>query len=352
MKEKTIYQHTDILMQSKYDVFISYSRKDYVDDARRVIPGNVLTRIKQVLAENDISYWFDEEGIYSGQEFTSVITKAIRTSRVFVFVSSENSNASLWTSNEIAIAKRLDKPIIPFSIDDSPYNDSVMMLIAALDYIDGRDQETAYQKLVRAIQYYIFGMSSMPDTESREKIQQCETRKEECAHPDIQWYERLANPSFSRFQKLLVYVQLCLYSLLLFFVVWTSLFGALAVYHHFQVSQLMLMLTLGISLFSTTMLRTGKIVWWAIICVCDILAVFYVSVLAKYLYVNWSSFSSLDMPLSMRYRWLYVIGKEMEQGDHFFVHPTLMIFALSHVIMICLSFFRGGGQRDRICSRE
>ena len=130
--------------QTEYDVFISYSRKDYVDLNRHVIPGNALSKIKDMLTQNGLTYWFDEEGIYSGQEFTSVITKAIRTSKVFVFVSSKHSNSSAWTSNEIAIAKRLNKPIIPFCLDDSPYNDSVMMLIAALDYIDGRDQNTAY----------------------------------------------------------------------------------------------------------------------------------------------------------------------------------------------------------------
>jgi antibiotic biosynthesis monooxygenase (ABM) superfamily enzyme len=274
--------------QTEYDVFISYSRKDYVDLNRHVIPGNALSKIKDMLTQNGLTYWFDEEGIYSGQEFTSVITKAIRTSQVFVFVSSKHSNSSVWTSNEIAIAKRLNKPIIPFCLDDSPYNDSVMMLIAALDYIDGRDQNTAYIKLVRSINYYTNKEIRETDEVSGDDVLQGDTTQEQAGSQEYNghasWYEKLVNPSFTFFQKLLVYFQLGVYSLSLFFVIWTSLFGALAVYHHFQLSQLLLMLTLVAALYSTIKLRTGKVFWWAVICICDFLAILYVSVLANYLY--------------------------------------------------------------------
>ena len=57
-----------------HDVFISYSRNDYVDEQGNVLPDNILSKIKKALKENDISYWFDEEGIYSGDEFASVLT--------------------------------------------------------------------------------------------------------------------------------------------------------------------------------------------------------------------------------------------------------------------------------------
>ena len=157
--------------QAKYDVFISYSRKDYVDESRNVVPGNKVSKIKDALTSAGFSYWFDEEGIYSGQEFTSIITKAIRTSRVFVFVSSKYSNASLWTSNEIAIARRLNKPIIPFCLDESPYNDSVMMLIATLDFIDGREEDKACTKLIRAIHHYV-------DTNKESQVETIEVPKE------------------------------------------------------------------------------------------------------------------------------------------------------------------------------
>ena len=191
------------MAQAEYDVFISYSRKDYVDLNRHVIPGNALSKIKDMLTQNGLTYWFDEEGIYSGQEFTSVITKAIRTSQVFVFVSSKHSNSSVWTSNEIAIAKRLNKPIIPFCLDDSPYNDSVMMLIAALDYIDGRDQNTAYIKLVRSINYYTNKEIRETDEVSGDDVLQGDTTQEQAGSQKYKghasWYEKLVNPSFTFF---------------------------------------------------------------------------------------------------------------------------------------------------------
>ena len=138
-----------------FDVFISYSRKDYVDDAGNVIPNNMLLKIIDNLKANGISYWFDKEGIYSGDEFASILTQAIRNSSVFLFVSSINSNSSKWTSNEISTALEFKKPVIPFRIDDSPYNDSVMMKIISFDYIECKDEEKAISKLLRAIKHHL-----------------------------------------------------------------------------------------------------------------------------------------------------------------------------------------------------
>lgn len=138
----------------KYDVFISYSRKDYVDEGQ-VIPGNMLSKIKEAFKANSISYWFDEEGIYSGDEFASVLTGAIRNSRIFLFVSSVNSNQSRWTSNEISTALVFGKPVIPFRLDDSPYNDSVMMKIISYDYIECKDEKKAIEKLIRAVKHHL-----------------------------------------------------------------------------------------------------------------------------------------------------------------------------------------------------
>lgn len=325
-------------MEINYDVFISYSRKDYVDSKKQVLPNNVLSTIKELLKSHGISYWFDEDGIYSGQEFTSVITKAIRTSAVFLFISSENSNASLWTSNEIAIAKYLNKPIIPFCIDESPYNDSIMMLIASLDYIDGRDHKVAYTKLIRAIHHYRNINNDLLEVKTNSKNKGSYVCK-------MAWYERIINPSFSLLQKLMVYSQLFIYALTFLFVLWTSLFGALAVYNHFQLSQLLLILTLGISLFATIKLKSGQIVWWAIISICDFLEALYISVLAKYLFVHWSTFSQLEIPTSIRYGWLYSLGKDMD--NQYFLHPTLILLVLLHIALICLSYYKGPHNKYR-----
>ena len=77
-------------MKYKYDVFISYSRRDYVDESYNVIPGNAIAEIQNVFDENGITYWFDKDGIYSGQEFIEIITGAIAESKMLIFISSKH----------------------------------------------------------------------------------------------------------------------------------------------------------------------------------------------------------------------------------------------------------------------
>ena len=141
------------MKQNKYDVFISYSRKDYVDELKNVIPGNVVSKIKGALSKANISYWFDEDGIYSGNEFTEKIVSNIEVSTIFLFLSTRNANASPWTSKEIACADELGKYIIPIRIDKSPYNKKVLFRIADRSYIDYyANPEKGIEEIVSSIQ--------------------------------------------------------------------------------------------------------------------------------------------------------------------------------------------------------
>lgn len=140
-----------------YDVFISYSRKDCFDNNGNIIEGNSVYAILQLLERNNISYWFDKNGIYHGDRFTSVISKSIRQSKVFIFISSKNSNESIWTTREIHVADKIHKPIIPINIDGTSYNDDIMLQIATLDYVDyyknpSLAQETIIKSLNKLIQ--------------------------------------------------------------------------------------------------------------------------------------------------------------------------------------------------------
>lgn len=140
----------------KYDVFISYSRKDYVDENKKVIPGNIVSQIKEAFDANKITYWMDEDGIYSGDEFAKIIAKIIRQSKILLFISTQNSNASEWTSDEIATARMYKKKIIPFKYDDSFYNEEIIIFIAKLDFVDYQaNPEQAINKLVSSIKKYL-----------------------------------------------------------------------------------------------------------------------------------------------------------------------------------------------------
>lgn len=136
------------------DVFISYSRKDRI--AKEGENVDVISQIQQAFVENGISYWLDEEGIHSGETFASVISRNIAEAKVFLFVSSANSNASRWTCGEIATANSYEKRIIPFKIDQTPYNPSITIYLAALDTIDyNHNKENAIRRLIKSVKLFL-----------------------------------------------------------------------------------------------------------------------------------------------------------------------------------------------------
>ena len=138
--------------QTKYDVFISYSRKDYVKNDE-IIPGNPITAIQEIFEKNGVKYWFDKDGIYSGEEFVKEISNAIVNSKMLVFVSSKNSNKSEYTCGEILKAKKAKKLIIPFLIDECEYNEKFEILLLPLNHIDYVSQpNTAFPELLRTVE--------------------------------------------------------------------------------------------------------------------------------------------------------------------------------------------------------
>ena len=120
----------------KYDVFISYSRQDYVDEHEVVKADSPVKAILDFLDAHQISCWFDKEGIYKGSEFVEVIANAIADSKMMLFVSSERSNESIYTAGEIFEAIENNQLIIPIKIDGSKYNKKFKLLLNPLDYID------------------------------------------------------------------------------------------------------------------------------------------------------------------------------------------------------------------------
>jgi len=160
--------------QNNCEVFISYTRADYVDADRNVIPGNAISLIKEAFDKAGITYWFDEEGIYAGDPFATAIVKGIYNCDVFVYISSERSNSSRWTSNEIAIAFAQRKKIIPFRLDDSDYNESVVLYIQNLDHIDYPcNPAKAITRLVTSVTEYLTRQREIrAEKERKEKEEQ------------------------------------------------------------------------------------------------------------------------------------------------------------------------------------
>lgn len=98
-------------MTYKYDVFISYSRKDTI----------IADQIVQAFEREGISFFIDRRGITGGMEFPTVLAAAIRESKIFLFLASKNSYVSKFTQKEIVYAfnKKESQDIIPYIIDGS-----------------------------------------------------------------------------------------------------------------------------------------------------------------------------------------------------------------------------------------
>ena len=170
----------------KYDVFVSYSRKDYVDEQKQVIPGNVVSKVKDALTNAGITYWFDEEGIYYGQNFVDKIVTNIEDAKIFLFLSTANSNKSPWTCKEIASADEFKKHIIPVRIDPTPYSKKVLFRIADLDYIEYYvNPEKGIEDMIESIQLYLKEFAAeeerklAKEEELRQQKEQQERRKQE-----------------------------------------------------------------------------------------------------------------------------------------------------------------------------
>lgn len=102
----------------KYDVFISYSRKD----------SAIADQICAAFDKAGISYFIDTQEIGGGSVFGEVLTDSISNSQVFLFLGSKNSYESIYTTNELYLALRLLnekklKSIIPYLIDETPLHE-------------------------------------------------------------------------------------------------------------------------------------------------------------------------------------------------------------------------------------
>lgn len=116
-------------------IFISYAHGDYYDSFNNIIKGCAVDRILSALRANDIEYWIDEK-INPGDKFAKNIGDAIAECSIFVFISSILSNESPWACGEIHTAIEMNKRIVPIKIDHAPYNNSYVVYLSPLDFID------------------------------------------------------------------------------------------------------------------------------------------------------------------------------------------------------------------------
>ena len=135
-------------------VFISYSRKDYIDNNNNPKEDSAVGRIVDTLKQNGIEVWIDINAHYAAEYFAEVLAKQIRKADKIVFISSANSNAtdSEYIRKEIDYASSRKKPIVPILIDQSPFNDKFDFHLSGLDFIEFyKNEDKALEKLVLSL---------------------------------------------------------------------------------------------------------------------------------------------------------------------------------------------------------
>ena len=112
----------------KYDIFISYSRKD-IEFAREVCA--VLDSYKQ---HYTFEYFFDQSEIQGRDEYLKRISYAINDSKVMLFLASKNSYDSEFCAKELLFADKRGRHIHQYCIDDSEMPLEIDMLLGNHQY--------------------------------------------------------------------------------------------------------------------------------------------------------------------------------------------------------------------------
>ena len=112
--------------QEKYDVFISYSRKD----------SAIADEICRVFDQVGITYFIDRKRIGGGNEFPLELATSILNSQIFLLLGSKNSYESKYTNAEIHFAyrKKQQKSILPYILDDTPFPLELDFLLSTINW--------------------------------------------------------------------------------------------------------------------------------------------------------------------------------------------------------------------------
>ena len=118
------------------DVFISYSRKD----------GEVVKDLYHWLEGKGYKCWIDVEGMSSCDSYKTIIVDAIRNAKILMFMSSENSNKSQNVVNEVGIAVKYGKKILPVRLDETSYTESIDYDIVNLDFVNYYNSDLSHAR--------------------------------------------------------------------------------------------------------------------------------------------------------------------------------------------------------------
>ena len=110
----------------KLDVFISYSSKN----------KDLADAIVQRLEGDGMACWYAPRNIAPGQEWVTAINEAIEAAPIFLFLYTEESNASRQVANEIALAFNAGKKLLPYRATEAPMNNEIKYYLTRVQWLD------------------------------------------------------------------------------------------------------------------------------------------------------------------------------------------------------------------------
>lgn len=139
---------------NEYDIFISYSRKDF----------QMAKKMKKDIEKNTGAVcWMDMEGIESGAQFEDIIVTAIDKSEMVLFLLSENSMQSKWVKDEIRYAYETGKKVVPANIDGCTPTGWFLFKFGGRDVIDCSN-EIQRNKMMENIRLWFSKGNEAPTT--------------------------------------------------------------------------------------------------------------------------------------------------------------------------------------------
>lgn len=129
-----------MLEERNYDVFISYSRRDFA----------IADKIVQALNAGGFSYFRDQQGLESGSDFLQSIVNAIDRSKLFLCILSENAYASQFVKEELIYALRQKNitniVVLPVIVDNSRLPDDLSFTLSGLNIREWRFEGNQYNE--------------------------------------------------------------------------------------------------------------------------------------------------------------------------------------------------------------
>ena len=138
-------------------IFISYSSCD----------RKVAEELCNYLENKGLGCWVAFRDVTSGN-FAGEITRALRTSDIFLLIASKESCKSEHVKNEVTLAFNQKKHFVPYLLEDNPYDDDLEYFLSLKQHIKTRgSQEKDFALIEKFIRDY---RAVYPEPESSRKV--------------------------------------------------------------------------------------------------------------------------------------------------------------------------------------